>query len=70
MAVTLAGNPEAEYFDARFTQNDIAYFQAEKPPIDVDQVTMTPEQLKILGYFVRDLRNAGLHVLPQRPGDA
>ena len=56
MAVTLAGNPEAEYFDARFTQNDIAYFQAEKPPIDVDQVTMTPEQLKILGYFVRDLR--------------
>jgi hypothetical protein len=56
MAVTLTGNAEAEYFDTRFTHNDIQYFQAEKPPIDVDQITMTPEQLKILGYFVRDLR--------------
>ncbi len=56
MAVTLTGNPEAEYFDPRFTQNDIQYFQAEKQPIDVDQITMTREQLKILGYFVRDLR--------------
>jgi hypothetical protein len=56
MAVTLTGNPEAEYFDPRFTPSDIEYFRAEKPLIDVDQIALTPPQLTILGYFVRDLR--------------
>jgi Protein of unknown function (DUF2934) len=56
MAVTLTGNPEAEFFDPHFTKSDIDYFQAEKPPIDVRQIALTPQQLKVLGYFVRDLR--------------
>jgi hypothetical protein len=56
MAVTLTGNPEAEYFDPRFTQNDIEYFQAEKPLIDVDKIALTQQQISILGYFIRDLR--------------
>jgi len=56
MAVTITGNPQADYLPPGTTKKDIDFYQAEKPPIDPDRITLSPDQLGILGYFVRDLR--------------
>jgi hypothetical protein len=55
IAVALTGNPEADFVPTAATLNDIEYLRAEKPPIDLNQITLAPEQLQLIGYFVRDL---------------
>lgn len=56
MAVILTGNPEAIFFPSGAKPHDIEFWMAEKPAIDLDRMTLTPQQLNILGYFTRDLR--------------
>lgn len=56
MAVVLTGDPKAVFFPPGTRRHDAEYCQAEKPPIHLEQITLTPDQLNILGYFTRDLR--------------
>jgi hypothetical protein len=56
MAVVLTGNPEAVFFPPGTREHDAEFFLAPKPPIDLRQITLSADQLTILGYFVRDLR--------------
>jgi hypothetical protein len=56
LALALTGNPDAVMFPRGSTPNDIEYFQADKQPIELSQIAVPPDQLGILSYFVRDLR--------------
>ena len=56
MAVILSGNPQAVLFPPGTRPHDVEYCVAEKPPIHLDQITLSTEQVDVLGYFARDLR--------------
>jgi hypothetical protein len=56
MAVVLTGNPQAAFFPPGTRPHDAAYWLAEKPPIYLDRISLSQEQVNILGYFTRDLR--------------
>ncbi|MGC1721469.1 MAG: hypothetical protein WA746_20975 [Isosphaeraceae bacterium] len=56
MAVTLTGDPQAILFPPGTKQHEIEYCLAEDRTIDLDQVKLTQDQLNVLGYFARDLR--------------
>ena len=56
MAEILTGNPDAVMFPAGARRHDIDYALADKRPIPIDQVTLSADDLRILGYFARDLR--------------
>ena len=56
MAVTLTGDPQAVLFPPGTKQHEIEYCLAEDRTIDLDQVKLTQDQLNVLGYFARDLR--------------
>src|SRR5438105_1494692 len=56
MAVVLTGDPQAVFFAPGTRPHDAEYCLAEKPPIPLEQITLSPDQLNILGYFSRDLR--------------
>lgn len=56
LAVILTGNPHAVMFSSHARQHDIEYALSEKRPIVIDQISLSQEQLSILGYFARDLR--------------
>ncbi|MGA2173126.1 MAG: hypothetical protein ABSG82_09010 [Sedimentisphaerales bacterium] len=56
MAVILTGNPDAIMFSSGAKQHDIDYALTKKRPILIDQISLSQYQLKILGYFVRDLK--------------
>jgi hypothetical protein len=56
MGAVLTGNPNVVMFPASFKQHDIDYMLADKKSIPIDQISLSQEQLKILGYFARDLR--------------
>src|SRR4051812_21386560 len=56
MAVALTGDPDAVLFPAGTEQHIIEYALAERRPIPIYKISLSQDQLKILGYFVRDLR--------------
>jgi hypothetical protein len=56
MAVVLTGDPQAEFFPPGTRPHDAEFWQAEKPPVHLDRISLSAEQLNILGYFTRDLR--------------
>jgi hypothetical protein len=56
MAVVLTGNPQAEFFPPGTKPHYAEFCLAEKPPIHLQQISLSPEQLDVLGYFTRDLR--------------
>jgi hypothetical protein len=56
MAEILTGNPDAVLFPAGARKHDIEYAFADTRPILPDQITLSAEDLRILGYFTRDLR--------------
>lgn len=56
MAEILTGSPMAFMLPAGAKQYDIDYILADKRPIPLDQVSLSNEQLGVLGYFSRDLR--------------
>ena len=56
MAVILTGNPNANMFAAGAKQHDIDYVLADRRPVPIDQISLCQEQLNVLGYFDRDLR--------------
>jgi len=56
MAEILTGNPNAIMLPQGTRQHDIDYILADKQPIQIDKVSLTQNQLEVLGYFSRDLR--------------
>jgi hypothetical protein len=56
MGAIVTGDPQAAFFPPGMRQHDVEFCFAENTPIDLAQVTLSPEQLKALGYFIRDLR--------------
>jgi len=56
MAEIVTGDPNAVMFPAGARQHDIDYALSDKRPIPIDQVTLSADDLCILGYFARDLR--------------
>lgn len=56
MAVVLTGNPNAVMLPSGTKQYEIDFILAKQRPIQLDQISLSPEQLKCLGYFARDLR--------------
>jgi len=56
MGEIVSGSPDAIMFPPGARQHDINYAISDKRPIPVDQITLSPDDLRILGYFVRDLR--------------
>jgi hypothetical protein len=56
MAKTLTGSPTAILLPPGARQHDVDYVLADKRPIPIDQVTLSADDLHILGYFTRDLR--------------
>ena len=56
MAEVLTGNPNAVMLPSGAKQYQIDFALADRRPIPIDQLTLSPEALNVLGYFTRDLR--------------
>ena len=56
MAQILTGSPTARVIPRGAKQHDIDFMLAEPKPIPLAVISLTPEEVRLLGYFVRDLR--------------
>jgi len=52
----LTGNPTAVIVPSRAKQHDLDYMFAEAKPMPIAEVSLSAEESRLLGYFVRDLR--------------
>lgn len=52
----LTGSPDAEMLPFGAARYDIDYMQADKQPISLSDMSLTEDELMVLGYFTRDLR--------------
>jgi len=51
----LTGDPNTVLIPSGTKQYHIEYMFAEKPPVPVAEVTLTTDEIRLFGYFVRDL---------------
>ncbi len=57
MAEILTGDPNAIMLPAGFRQHDIDYYvSSDRRPIPIGQISLSGDDLRILGYFTRELR--------------
>lgn len=56
IGVILTGNPNARFIRSGYEQHDIEYMNSESIPVPVDTVSLSIEDIGILGYFCRDLK--------------
>jgi len=56
MAELLTGSPTAILLQPGARQHDVDYMLGDKRPIPLDQISLSVDDLRILGYFARDLR--------------
>jgi len=56
MAEVLTGSPNAIMFRAGVKQHTIDYTLSKKRPIPINRTLLSQDDLKVLGYFARDLR--------------
>jgi hypothetical protein len=56
MGPILTGNPKSVLVPPGIRQHDLDLIFAEQKPIPDMAVSLTPEEVRILGYFVRDLK--------------
>lgn len=56
MGPLLTGNPDAILLRHELSQHDLEYMQAEPKPIPVAEISLTTEEVRLLGYFCRDLQ--------------
>ena len=56
MAQILAGSPTARLIPRGARQHDIDLMLSERKPLPVAEVSLNPVEIRLLGYFVRDLR--------------
>lgn len=51
----LTGSPTSVLLPSGARQHDIDYMFAEAKPIPVNEVSLSPDEIRLFGYFVRDL---------------
>lgn len=56
MGPLLTGDPNTRFFPRGYRPHDIALTMANAEPIPVAGVSLAPEEVRLLAYFVRDLR--------------
>lgn len=56
MGQILTGSPTAVLLPAGTEQHHIDYMFSEPTPVPVAEFTLSPDEVKLLGYFCRDLR--------------
>lgn len=56
IAVLLTGSPDYVIIPNGAESHDVEFMLSERKPLPVAEVTLTTEQVKLLGYFCRDLR--------------
>jgi hypothetical protein len=56
LGVAITGDETAVMLPPGAKQHDIDLIFADKPVIDVGKLSLTPDELKVLGYFARDLK--------------
>jgi len=56
MAQILTGSPTARFLPAGAKQHDIDFMFAGRRPVPLAEVSLSPEEIRVLGYFVRDLQ--------------
>ncbi len=54
MVLILTGSPTAVAIPSGAKQHDIDYMFAEKPPVPIAEVSLSAEDLRVFGYFLRD----------------
>jgi hypothetical protein len=54
MGPILTGDPNAVMIPAGATQNDIDFVFADKKPLPIEDVLLSREEVRLMGYFVRD----------------
>jgi hypothetical protein len=69
MARTLTGNPGAVAIPPGAKQHDLDYMFAERKPVPVAEVCLSPDEIRLLGYFVRDFTELkGSELMKDGPG--
>ncbi|MDB5308413.1 MAG: hypothetical protein JWO38_2615 [Gemmataceae bacterium] len=69
VAQILSGSPTARLIPCGARQHDIDLMFAERKPLPVAEVALTPDDVRLLGYFVRDLRElSDSAFMKDRPG--
>lgn len=64
----LTGNPNAIFLPSGTEQHDVDLMLAEPKPLPIAEVNLSQEELKLFGYFTRDLRElCGSAFLQDRP---
>jgi hypothetical protein len=56
MSELLTGEPNTVMFPSNYRAHDCRLAISDKPQIDVESVSLEPGELRLLGYFARDLR--------------
>lgn len=56
MAAALTGRRNAVLVPSGTSQHTVDYMLSDRRPIPIEQVSLSDEQLSVLGYFTRDLR--------------
>lgn len=52
----LTGNPDTVLVPSGAKQHDLDWISAEAKPISVAEVSLSPEEIRLFGYFVRDFQ--------------
>ena len=69
MGAILTGNPDVIHIPHWARQHDIDYWLAPKTPVPVAEVTLSPEEVRLLAYFGRDCRELrGMALMRAGPG--
>ena len=56
MGPILTGDPDAVLVPSGANQHDLDYMFAEKPPVPIDEVALSTAEIRLFGYFVRDIQ--------------
>jgi hypothetical protein len=54
MAQIMTGSPTARHIPSGFQQHDIDLMFAQPKPVPLAEVSLAPDEVRLLGYFVRD----------------
>jgi hypothetical protein len=55
IAPIITGDPNTVLVPSGAKQHDLNYMFAEKPPVPVAEITLSTDEVRLFGYFVRDL---------------
>jgi hypothetical protein len=56
LATALTGNPHAELLPSGLKQHDLDFRYSKPEPVRFESMSATTDELEVLGYFVRDLK--------------